>query len=401
MPSRRAFAMAAVLATASVFVVPPAIAGAPRPLSGDAALRADAAAYAADFNVDIGEAARRLELQNDAIPRLEEALKHKEGNRFAGLYVEHEPTYRVVVLLTSGTAADIGPYVPDFRLLPLVEVRQADRTLRQLHAALARALALRSETTIAFDAEIDVRANAVELTVQAATREQAETMAGALRRAAAARNEPLPRSVVIRGRAQLSQPALDIFGGLKLTSSDGGYCTSGFSIRHNTSLWLGISTAAHCDNTLSYAGYALDFQYGNLSGSYDGQWHSRGGASFPNKIYKGNGVYLLINGKVARADQPIGAYICKSGKTTDMTCGYIKTKDYAPGYVLNAQPTFITAARSDCGNIVDGGDSGGPVWASDNAWGITSGRTIESCERLIDMASNYLEGGLNITIKTW
>jgi hypothetical protein len=51
--------------------------------------------------------------------------------------------------------------------------------------------------------------------------------------------------------------------------------------------------------------------------------------------------------------------------------------------------------------MADHGDSGGPVWIGSDAWGIVSGFKTTSCGDLIYMASNYLEGGLNVTIKTW
>lgn len=132
------------------------------------------------------------------------------------------------------------------------------------------------------------------------------------------------------------------------------------------------------------------------------QWHSRGGASFPNKIYKGDGVYLLITGKKSRANQPIGSFVCKSGIATNKTCGTIQTIYYAPAYVPNSQPTFITIQNQYCLEpMADHGDSGGPVWIGSDAWGIVSGLRSTSCQEAIYMASNYLEGGLNVTIKTW
>ena len=61
----------------------------------------------------------------------------------------------------------------------------------------------------------------------------------------------------------------------------------------------------------------------------------------------------------------------------------------------------VDGPRDPAGYHVDGGDSGGPVWVGDNAWDITSGRTIRVVRALDLHGIQLLKGGLNVTIKTW
>ena len=65
----------------------------------EAAPSPEARMYAKDYGVPLEEAVRRLRLQN-ALPRLEPELRKKEADTFAGLWIQHEPDFRLVVLFT-------------------------------------------------------------------------------------------------------------------------------------------------------------------------------------------------------------------------------------------------------------------------------------------------------------
>ena len=61
-----------------------------------------AKSYAADYGVGVNEAMRRLRLQSsleDTLAKLESVTR----NRFAGAWIEHEPTFRLVVRITGPT----------------------------------------------------------------------------------------------------------------------------------------------------------------------------------------------------------------------------------------------------------------------------------------------------------
>ena len=104
---------------------------------------------------------------------------------------------------------------------------------------------------------------------------------------------------------------------------------------------------------------------------------------------------------MGRNDQAIGGYVCKYGKTTHYTCGYISDKDYQPSYVPNASATFIrvdnTAGYDD---LSSGGDSGGPWFLVYDAYGVHSGSPGADKNDAIYMAVNYISPGIGVSVMT-
>lgn len=94
------------------------------------ALQRDAEAYAEAQNVPLDEAIRRLRLQ-DPVGELNAVLQEQEAGVFGGLWIQHEPEYQVIVLVT-GDAADQERirrrYVQGGPLEETVEIREAGVT---------------------------------------------------------------------------------------------------------------------------------------------------------------------------------------------------------------------------------------------------------------------------------
>jgi hypothetical protein len=97
-------------------------------------LRQDAQHYAAEYGVDLEEALRRLQAM-DEIGRLNAALTANEGDTFGGLWVEHEPAFRVVASFTRDGAQTIQPYIQGKSWAHLVEVREVKATTEELISA--------------------------------------------------------------------------------------------------------------------------------------------------------------------------------------------------------------------------------------------------------------------------
>ena len=70
----------------------------------------DAQQYAEEMGVDVEEAMRRLALQ-DPIGELNATLAARESDTFGGLWVEHQPEYKVVVLFTRNGEETLRPLV--------------------------------------------------------------------------------------------------------------------------------------------------------------------------------------------------------------------------------------------------------------------------------------------------
>jgi antitoxin component of RelBE/YafQ-DinJ toxin-antitoxin module len=130
----------------------------------DDALAQDAQWYAAEHGIDLDEAMRRLALQ-DTIGALNAELAEKERATFAGLWIEHEPEFRVFVRFTERGAATLQPYIEGGPLEGIVEVRDAAASLEGLTAAHRTAMSAIDELGIDVSSAVNVPENQVEVLV--------------------------------------------------------------------------------------------------------------------------------------------------------------------------------------------------------------------------------------------
>lgn len=345
-------------------------AAAQKPDDPSKALLEDANSYAERFHVNLDEAVRRLQIQSK-VGILEAALAHDEQASFAGLWLEHEPTFRVVMSFTDGAAPQ--------RLLPEldslkgeVEVRSARWTLAELQKDQAAAIALANRLGYVVDADINVRENRVEMYVV-----EDREISG-LRNA----QREFPASVVLIGVDRLAEPN-QLDGGESLST-----CTGGFTVR-TASGEMGISTAAHCGNTQSAQGQTLNFRSEDQQGNQDVQWHSACGLLDVSDNFESGLGLRDVSGTQHRDNQAIGSLVCKFGLNTGRTCGTIQSKSYAPSYVSSASSTFV---RVDGGNndLSANGDSGGPWFVETVAYGIHSGSPGSDANDALYMPINYI-----------
>jgi hypothetical protein len=69
----------------------------------------------------------------------------------------------------------------------------------------------------------------------------------------------------------------------------------------------------------------------------------------------------------------LGDPVCKYGKESGYKCGGITNLTYCPGYVPNCLDTFFRVHNNNGADISISGDSGGPVFVGQQAWGFNSG----------------------------
>ena len=298
--------------------------------------------YADRYGVTLDEAARRLELGPE-ISMLQSELRRNESETFAGLWLEHTPRYRVIVQFTDNGIETIRRYTQNRPLSQKVEVRRADLSEATLIESQDSVVQLANELGIDNDSRVDIRNNRVELYVL--------DKAG-LNSKLNSRGVSLAPEVSVVQVESLSRPTAkkEIFGGKELTT-----CTSGFSVTDGTK--EGVTTAGHCQNSQAFDNKNLTYEGGTTGGTYDIQWHSTNDFTVRNKVYDGTRD-RLIQGEELREDQYIGQNVCMYGRESFGNCGEIlsTTFDY-----VNVQ-TDIS---------VQEGDSGGPFFWSDKAFGTT------------------------------
>lgn len=172
---------------------------------------------------------------------------------------------------------------------------------------------------------------------------------------------------------QAPQPAEWLVGGFEFLMSDNAHvCSVGFDTVDASNRNV-VLTAGHCvtSGNLSRNGYVIGAarttnypgdDFGTFWNSYPGYWQPS------PSIYKYNGTYARVVGQWD--NPPVGATVCKSGRTTGFTCGTItglnQTVTYTGGKVL-----YGLVRHNAC---VEGGDSGGSnISAGNYALGVTSG----------------------------
>jgi streptogrisin D len=158
-----------------------------------------------------------------------------------------------------------------------------------------------------------------------------------------------------------------ISGGYPIVGSGGGRCSLGFNTTGNTGV-----TAGHCTGGIPQwwegccgGGYYGPSVASSFPGNDFGLIRNDGGLYQPGNVYLYNGAFQDIS---AVLNPYYGLYVCKSGSTTGLTCGYV----YATGVTIcYAQGCVGDLARSNA--YAAPGDSGGSWFNGGYAIGLTSG----------------------------
>jgi len=334
-----------------------------------------AVSYADMHKVSIAEAQRRLSHLND-IARLEQQLQRESPDTFAGLYIEHHPTYRVVVKFTGDARSQLARFTKD----SLFVAESSPRSFELLKSAQDVLAEEMTNLGIEFESGLNIKTSEIDVFV----RDRA--------RAADRMKILLPAISFIK----LHQTA----GFLKTTTLSGGNgltgstmnCTSGFNIVGSIRD-LGITTAGHCANNVTYTpspSVALAFQSEQNSGSNDVQWHKQPTAGTPQQqtneitLIGGPQSSMKITGTTPSSALPLGSTVCKSGISGGYRCGEVADK-YSQSNYNGSLGTYIRVHNISNQALSLPGDSGGPVFGSNIAYGTIHGRGAAGTAFVNDM----------------
>lgn len=126
------------------------------------ALESDAQHYADAFDVELDEAIRRMELQGRLRDQPLE-LEQNEVDRFGGIFWEHEPEYRLVVMMTDGDEEAVREYFDDPDLLEILEVRTVEYTQNELRETRQEVTELLDELGVRVLSSTMIQDNQVEI----------------------------------------------------------------------------------------------------------------------------------------------------------------------------------------------------------------------------------------------
>jgi streptogrisin D len=261
---------------------------------------------------------------------LGERLVDQLGAKAAGMWLDQQSGTVVVNVVDEQAAAQVHSAG--------AKAQVVSRTMAQLESVRDQLLAGQPADT---SVGIDVRTNQVVVQVgKAAAAGGLTTAAG--RFGSAVRVEHIDGSFDML-----------MSGGDPIVASNGGRCSLGFNTTGNTGV-----TAGHCTASIGqwYDGWTGQYYGPSIATSFPGNdfglIRNDGGLPQTGAVYLYNGGYQDIT---AVLNPYYGLYVCKSGSTSGVTCGYV----YATGVTI-------------C--LTSGGGGGWtyfqPVAEALNAWGV-------------------------------
>ena len=300
-----------IIIVSNLFVSSPSAIGAPAgPLPADGAFPAaapdllEARAYSATYKVSVSEALRRLRAE-DQMSGVIDLLRKGSGDRYAGLWIEHEPSFRVVVRLVGKELAPAGLKAA-LANSPIPVVFQVGATashadlLEKVHSALPLFLAAFPEMS---GTDVDVKTGEIVLVVPAL---------GSARKAAREKVSELASRLGTPVRIDfLDSPLADqsVRGGSALTT-----CTSGFVVA-NSAGTRGFVTAGHCGNTQTYTDFdgtvtTTTFQSETFDADQDLQWHTTPQTEVPEFYADLTTTARVLTGRRLRSSTAVGNTVC-------------------------------------------------------------------------------------------
>jgi hypothetical protein len=360
------------------------------PLTRAQAVGEDALQYAAKFGVPIAEATRRLRAQEASVAGTD-ALSREFAKRLSGISIEHSPEYRIVILLTGDE-----PVAPRMIAdVPVAFRTGAKATHEQAIAALKRHLIdVRADLPNARGAGYDQRTGEVVILV---TNADAQRFGVEAIKTRAEQVSGVPVRIVIN---ELREADMSAIGGGRVEGlnpqSRRSLCTTAFVITNGET--NAITTAAHCPDQLTY----IDVDGSTLELPMIGSWGAgyqdvqiNGSPNSPSALFysnRGAGTLRQLATWRNVASTRAGDFVCHYGESSGYSCALVELTDYAPSGSLcggPCSPTWVTVRGPGCA----GGDSGGPVFNGEVAFGIAKGvnRTATGqCLFYYYMSTDYL-----------
>lgn len=368
--------------------------------SREAAIQQDARALAANRGIGLDQAMKAVRAQDGIGDEIDKIRKEFSG-RIAGIYFVYAPEYKMVVRLKGQAPANR-------RLLKLADAEVpvefetgASATTEELVAAYQRNLpAIRTLFPTLQGLGTDERTGEIAVVVQA-TGTAAQTVRGKKDELFKLLGHPVRIDVVERGSSDF-----DVRGGSRITASSGAYCTSGFTVQNSSGV-TAMTTAGHCEGMNTYYNpngttIALTFVSEVTDADQDVEIHTSGYVERPEFYADSATVARILTGRRYRSSTAAGDQVCHRGAATGYSCGYVQLTNYTPTYAgacgtVACSPVWVQVdgdATTACG----GGDSGGPVFASQTAFGLvkggnTSGTAPGQCDFFIYMSTDFLPTG--------
>lgn len=311
------------------------------------------------------------------------AIAQAQGRDFAGSWIERgrDGQYRLVVASTSLSKRGARAGV-DIRT-----VRHSAQTLDSAKSRLDGVLAQRGGRAPQglYGWFVDVRSNSVTVDVAPGAMMQAIDFI--------ALSGAETRTLRFRTVGDAPRPLATLQGGseyVSTTSTGSYYCSVGFSVTRNGA--KGFATAGHCGSAGDLASVVVrrslsrigTFQASNFPSS-DRAWVQVDNSHTMRPYVTSSGGDVAVRGS---AEAPIGAAVCRSGRTTGWKCGTIEAKNVTVNYGADGTVNGLTQVKV----CAEGGDSGGSFITNDGqGQGVLSGGNYSCKGNQASLATSYFQ----------
>lgn len=314
--------------------------------------------------------------------RQEKAAAHAQGRNFAGSWIERSASgdFRWVVATTSAGARPVAG----------ADVRQVRHSLDALGNAKARlddvlAQGGRAPSGV-YGWYVDVKTNSVTVNVAPGADQAAVNFIAASGADAS--------TLRFQSMADAPRPLATLQGGseyLSTTATGAYYCSVGFSVTRNGA--KGFATAGHCGDAGDGANVLVKrslsrigtFQASNFPNT-DRAWVQVDAAHtlLPSVSGYGSGD-VAVRGST---EAPVGAAVCRSGRTTGWKCGVIEAKNVSVSYGADDTVNGMTQVKV----CAEGGDSGGSfITTAGQGQGVLSGGNYSCKGKQAQLATSYFQ----------
>lgn len=364
---------------------------------------------AAEQNISLAEAEKRLGWQEHAT-NLKTRTRASLGTaRFGGLWIDPDDSDRLKVGVVGATATDrttvanvaTAEGVAD--AVDMVGVRYSEAQLQSAMDWISDRLAsVNKKARWPLQLAHSVRANRLRLdlprkgtltSVQQVLRGRLRSRYGDMLQAGTYEGRP------VGDQCQFPYCYPPLRAGIRVWAPVGGYCTNGFLARSKTDNKLYAFTAGHCPwaggvGSVTDPWYTWFYEGGadhGLGPAHNGFWNRDGDMGIIRVINEAGWnprawVYVGASSDTTRnPEYPIrsddysqeGQRICHTGVTTGTDCGEVLDLGYTATYsvtsITGAVRTETVTGLGRTSYCHADGDSGGPVYASNKAFGIHVG----------------------------
>lgn len=385
----------------------------------------------ARYRISAADAAERLRLEED-VSALAKRIGAEQPDDFGGVWIEHEPTYKIVVAFKRADDRTAIRETIDPALRRYVQIKNTRTSTKEREAIGDRIAAALAAARVPYVSYYEHRTDDMVIEVGS------DTGVGAVRQALP---QDLQSSVkIVRGNLPAQVQATGsvsgdgVWGGWwgnREKADHTHYCSYAFAAKDNTGA-VGLLTAAHCDNTghIKYttpsahwvtlsaptvewnaANTKYDYQFHRIAplttsayvffdNSSTKIWARNIFSTTPNyqndspknviSGYAANG-YFKVVGTYGYYDQAVGNVMCKSGHSTGLTCGEI-THGY---YTYNGAKGWIETGNSTQFIYATWGDSGGAVFTQPTSTGTIKAAGIITAATIYDPTPDPTTGAVN------